>query len=33
MKERNAAVDSAEEYTRVYSACGGITVDQSPPAS
>jgi hypothetical protein len=33
LKERHAAVDTAEEYTRVNSACGGITVDQPPPAS
>jgi hypothetical protein len=33
LKERNAAVDSAEEYARVSGACGGIVVDQVPPAS
>ena len=33
LKERHAAVDSAEEYARVNGACGGITVDQAPPAS
>jgi hypothetical protein len=33
LKERNAAVDSAEEYARVNGACGGITVDAAPPVS
>ena len=33
LKERNAAVDSAEEYARVTRACGGIAVDPAPPAS
>ena len=33
LKERHAAVDTAEEYARVNGACGGITVDQAPPAS
>jgi hypothetical protein len=33
LKKRNAAVDSAEEYSRVNRACGGIAVDPAPPAS
>ena len=33
LKDRHAAVDSAEEYGRVRGACGGITVDLAPPAS
>lgn len=33
LKQRHAAVDSADEYTRVNGACGGITVDLAPPAS
>ncbi len=33
LKERNAAVDSTEEYARVSGACGGIKVDPAPPAS
>lgn len=33
LKERHAAVDSAEEYTRISGACGGISVDPARPAS
>jgi hypothetical protein len=33
LKERHAAIDSAEEYTRVNRACGGIPVDPARPAS
>jgi hypothetical protein len=33
LKERNAAVDSTDEYARVNGACGGVTVQPAPPAS